>query len=221
MIFTPRSTVVFIGDSISDCNRLRPVGEGKEASLGTSYIAHANALIRANYPQHRLRMISMGFGGHNSRDLLNRWQTDVLDLNPDYVAIMIGINDVWRQFDVPLLTHRHVYLDEYRDNLRKMVELTFPQTKNVIFLSPFFMELNKDDAMRSAMDKYGDAMREVAQEHGLLFVDVQKAFDDYFQHHHPMSVAWDRIHPDMTGHMVIAKAFLDAVGFEWNRSVDF
>ena len=36
----------------------------------------------------------------------------------------------------------------------------------------------------------------------------QAAFDEVLVHTHPMTLAWDRIHPNMTGHLVLARAFL-------------
>jgi len=218
MIFKPNSTIVCVGDSITDCGRVRPLGEGRDAKMGTSYVAHVNALLRVNYPDLRLRMINMGVSGNTSTQLLERWDSDVLALKPDWVTVLIGINDVWRQFEIPQIKHIHVYIDEYKENLQEMVRRTLPQTKNIILMSPFFMELNKDDPMRVMMDAYSAAMREVAEEFGIMFVDIQKGFDEYMSHgHHAMSIAWDRVHPDMTGHTIILRELLNAVGFEWKR----
>jgi lysophospholipase L1-like esterase len=72
------------------------------SGLGTGYVSLVDSLLRAAYPQGRIRMVNMGTSGNTVRDLAERWQTDVLDLEPDWLSIMIGINDVWRQFDSPL-----------------------------------------------------------------------------------------------------------------------
>ncbi len=69
--------------------------------------------------------------------------------------------------------------------------------------------------MRVAMDKYGSIVRKLAGKHDAIFVDTQAAFDGILAQLHPMSLAWDRIHPNHIGTMLIAKAFLDAIGFEW------
>ena len=76
------------------------------------------------------------------------------------------------------------------------------------------MEPNKDDAMRSAMDVYGNIVKELAEKYNLVFVDLQAAWDKLFEQMHPCNIAWDRIHPNHVGHMYIAKHFLNAVGFE-------
>jgi len=82
-------------------------------------------------------------------------------------------------------------------------------------MSPYFIEPNKADAMRAQMDRYGAAMKAQAEKSGVIFVDVQAAFDAMLAHYHPAAIAWDRVHPNQAGHMVIARAFLKAVGFAW------
>ncbi len=172
-------------------------------------------MIKTNYPDLHLRVINMGVGGDTTRELLARWQTDVLDIKPDYVTIMIGVNDVWRQFDMSQISNIQISPEEYRENLRKLVMLTLPVSKNVIMISPFFMEPNLNDPMRVTIDKYISIMEEIAKEYGFIFVNTQKPFDEYFKHNHPMSVGWDRVHPDATGHLLIAKTILKETGFEY------
>ena len=93
-----------IGDSVTDCERLRPIGEGLFDALGRGYVSMVDGLLMARYPAHRIRVVNMGVSGNTVRDLQKRWQTDVMDLKPDWLSVCIGINDVWRQFDTPLQT---------------------------------------------------------------------------------------------------------------------
>ena len=213
MLIEPGSKLVMIGDSITDFDRARPVGEGLRDALGKSYVMLVDAMLKAIAPQDRIRVVNMGTSGDTTRDLLARWQTDLLDLKPDWVTILIGINDVWRQFDTSLLTENQVPPEEYQENLRRLVESTLPAVKGMVLLSPYFMEPNREDPMRRRMDEYGGIMARIAQEYQLPFVDLQAEFDRYFQYYHPVSVNWDRIHPDMVGHMLIARAFLKTIGF--------
>src|ERR1019366_2799740 len=108
MNIQPGSKLLFIGDSITDCTRARPVGEGLFNALGTGYVALVDALLGAAIPERQIRVVNMGTGGHTIRDLKSRWETDVLALKPDWLSIMIGINDVWRQFDLPRQPETHV-----------------------------------------------------------------------------------------------------------------
>jgi lysophospholipase L1-like esterase len=215
MLLTQKDKLVMIGDSITDCGRKKPEGEGRDNSLGNGYVALVDAFLQSVYPQLGIRVINMGVSGHTVRDLKERWQSDVLDLKPDWLSIMIGINDVWRQFDLPQVMERHVYLEEYEQTLRELVERTKPSLKGLILMAPFYIEPNKSDAMRAAMDKYGAVVKKIAEEHNAIFIDTQKAFEPVLQHKYPASLAWDRVHPNMTGHMAIARAFLNAVEFSW------
>ena len=117
--------LVMIGDSITDVGRARPIGEGRaDDALGRGYVMMVDALLGAVYPERMIRVINMGVSGNTTRDLKARWQTDVLDLKPDWLSIMIGANDVWRQYDSPKQTERHVLIDEYERNLVDLVSST-------------------------------------------------------------------------------------------------
>jgi lysophospholipase L1-like esterase len=206
--------LVFIGDSITDCGRARPAGEGRDA-LGNGYVSLVAALLTAVCPERRIRVVNMGISGNTVRHLKARWETDVLELRPDWLSIMIGINDVWRQFDQPLLPHTHVYIEEYEATLRALVAETRPTLKGLVLMTPFYIEPGRDDAMRATMDRYGAVVRRAAAEHDAVFVDTQAAFDAVLRHLYPAVLAGDRVHPGAAGHMVLARAFLNAVGFRW------
>jgi len=213
MLIQPHSKLLFIGDSITDCDRERPFGEG--SGLGNGYVSLINALINAARPQDSIRIFNVGTSGNTVRDLDARWQTDVLNLKPDWLSIMIGINDVWRQFDSPLQTEWHVSVKEYESTLERLIQTTKPQLKGLILMTPYFIEPNRSDPMRAMMDDYSNVIRQLAKKHNAIFVDTQAAFDEALKSIHNMSLAWDRIHPNQTGHMIMARAFLNAVEFVW------
>ena len=215
MQIEPTSKLVMIGDSVTDCGRAQPVGEGLFDALGRGYVANVDSLLGAVYPGHGIRIVNQGTSGNTVRDLKARWQRDVLDLTPDWVSVMIGINDVWRQFDSPLRKELHVPLDEYERTLDGLVQATLPAVHRMVLMTPFYIEPNRDDAMRAQMDRYGGAVRRLAERHGTLLVDTQAAFDEVLKSCYPAALAWDRVHPNQTGHMVLARAFLQALGFAW------
>lgn len=211
MHLQPNSKLVMIGDSITDCGRARPAGEGLGEALGRGYVALVDAWQQVSPARPNLRVINMGTSGDTVRDLQRRWPTDVLALKPDYLSIMIGVNDVWRQFDSPQQVELHVGLDEYRRTLTTLVQQTAPKLRGLILCTPFFIEPNRAEPMRAKLDQYGAVVRSLAAEYGAVCVDVQAAFDQVLTGPHPMRLAWDRVHPTLAGHMVIAKAFLGAV----------
>lgn len=212
MLLEKNDRLLFIGDSISDYGRARPVGEGKDSAWGTSYVADAAALLECMYPELHLRVTNMGISGNQVRHLEARWQTDVMDLKPDWVSVLIGINDVWRQFDRPAAPETHVLPEEFAQTYERLIERTLPHVKGMILMAPYYMEPNRGDAMRARMDEYGAIVRQLAEHHHLTFVDLQAGWDRLFVHMHSTNIAWDRVHPNQVGCMYIAKQFLSAIG---------
>ncbi|MGC1375853.1 MAG: SGNH/GDSL hydrolase family protein [Anaerolineales bacterium] len=216
MKIQPNSKLVMIGDSITDCNRARPIAEAASwDSLGTGYVSLVNAFLTATTPQARIRVINMGIGGNTVADLAARWPSDVLDLKPDWLSVMIGVNDVWRQFDQRLQTETHVSVDQYGKTLETLIRTTRPQLKGLVLMTPFFIEPNRADPLRKMLDEYGAVVRELAGRHQAIFVDTQAALDNILTELHPMAMAADRVHPNMTGHMLLARAFLNAIDYTW------
>ena len=218
MIFEKNSTILFTGDSVTDAGRERPVGEGiipgLANGLGTGYVSCIDTFLNVWYPELLLRVVNTGVSGNTSRDLLARWQTDVVELAPDYLVVCIGFNDVWRQFDSPCAPSFHVLPEEYEANLRAMVAASKDSVRQMIFLTPYYLEPLTADPMRARMDEYRALCRRVAEENGLLCIDLQEMFCDYLQHRHSSYIMWDRIHPGRIGSMLIARRFLAAVGFD-------
>lgn len=213
MLFEKGDKVLFIGDSISDYERARPVGEGLFEALGKSYVTDVAAQFTCMKPELQLRFVNMGVSGNRVRDLKARWQTDVMDLKPDWVSVLIGINDVWRQFDSPLQREEHVYPEEFENTYEALIQETLPHVKGMILITPYFMEPNRADPMRRRMDEYGAIVKRLADKYNQTFVDLQAAWDELFKHMHPCNIAWDRIHPNHVGCVYIANQILKAVGF--------
>ena len=162
MIFESGDRLVFAGDSVTDMGSAQPVGEGLFDNVGRSYVREIENLLSAVYPEVNLRVTNSGISGNTSRDLLSRFDRDVVSLDPDWVSICIGINDVWRQFDTPTIPGQAVPLDEYRANLDRMIALTKGSVKEMILMTPYYMEPNREDAMRAEMDRYTAACKEAA-----------------------------------------------------------
>lgn len=206
---------VAIGDSITDAGRARPIGEGP-AGLGTGYVQTMDALLQAWYPARRIRLFNVGTSGHNVRDLAARWQTDVTDLKPEWLSIMVGANDVWRQFDRVTQPERAVLPDEYERVYDQLLTSTAPTlTGGLILITPFFLELRTNDPMRARMDEYGAIVKRLAAKHRAILVDSQAAFDVVLKDLPSAMINWDRVHLNHIGAAVLARAVLTAVGFEW------
>lgn len=206
--------LVMIGDSITDCDRARPAGEGLFDPYGKGYVNMVKAFLDASYPALSIRVVNKGNSGNTVRDLAVRWQADVLDLKPNWVSIMIGINDVWRHFDTPKMVEGHVGIAEYESTLERLITDSLPVLKGLILVTPYFIEPNRADAMRVKMEQYAAVVKNLAKKHNAILVDTQAGFDRMLESMHPMALAWDRIHPNTSGHALLAKVFLEAIGFQ-------
>ena len=110
-----------------------------------------------------------------------------------------------------------MYIDEYEQNLCRMIEKLQDKTKGIILMKPFFMETNREDLFRRMVDNYGECMAKVGTRYGCSVIDTQNYFDKYLEKALTYALSNDRVHPNGTGHMVIAKALLNHIGFDFNR----
>jgi lysophospholipase L1-like esterase len=217
MIFQNGDRIVFAGDSVTDMGSNNPVGEGLFDNLGKGYVRIIENLLVACYPEVSLRITNSGISGNTSRDLLARFDRDVVSLHPDWVSICIGINDVWRQFDVPAFTDWAVSPEEYEKNVEEMILSVKDRVKGIFLLTPYYIEANREDFMRARMDEYVAICKRLAEKHGCTFIDLQKLFEDFCKIRHSSMIAWDRVHPNQMGATMIAREFLRHCDFDYNR----
>jgi lysophospholipase L1-like esterase len=87
--------------------------------------------------------------------------------------------------------------------------------KGLVLMTPFYLHPDKNNPMRALMDNFGNVIATLAEKHQAVLVDTQKAFDAVMEWNNPLQLAQDRIHVNTPGHMVLARAFLQAVGYSW------
>ena len=208
MLLEPGQKILFVGDSITDADR-----RGAAAPYGDGYVGMVRNLLLARYPERRLSVVNRGVGGDTARDLAARWERDVIAQHPDWLSLMIGINDVWRAFGANI--QEAVPLPEYTAILRRLLDRARAATSaRLILLTPYMIEPDRAQPMRRQMDTYGAVVRKLASEYEARFVDTQAAFDAALQQTAPSDWAADQIHPNAPGHAVLALAFLRAIEFE-------
>lgn len=208
LIFKPKEKIEFIGDSITDCGRQSPEWH----PLGDGYVRLFHDLLQAGYPKLQLKIINKGISGDRVTSLKARWKPDVLEVNPDWLFIYIGVNDVWRFFDGD--REKAVHLDEFENIYRQLINGARTGTNAQIRLvSPFLAEKDTDDAFRKKLSQYQAAIDALGQGFNLPVIHMQPAFD-WAMLSQPASY-WtaDRVHPTREGHMLIALTILRACGF--------
>lgn len=212
MKIEPNSTWIMLGDSITACQRDY---SNNPDDLGKGYVSFVDGLLAACYPSHHIRVLNRGVPGDTIREINERWQTDVLDLHPDWLLVCIGINDVWQQFDGKHAGQSLVTLAEYEQALDELLTTTRPTLKGLILLTPYFIQ-PCGEPMRTMMDEYGAAVQRLAQKHRAIFVDTQAVFDRAVEFSPVQSLASDGAHLTIAGHMILAWAVLQSVDFNWS-----
>lgn len=202
-------SVMFTGDSITDVGRARPVGD-RAGNLGDSYVANIFVQTWAKDPEAGIKIMNTATSGDTSRMLRARFESEVLAYPADYLFIMIGVNDCWREYEDPIYAHAAPSVDEYRENMEYMIKGALDIGEKPVLVSPYFLELYRDDPMRAKCDKLNGVLRELAKKYSLHYIDVQSVFDDYISKVSSYVVSGDRVHPKAIGKQVIAKTILES-----------
>lgn len=205
--------IVFQGDSITDAGRHR---DGKQANspyaLGSGYAGIAAAQLLGEHPGSPWQCYNRGVSGDKVFQLAERWETDCLDLTPDVLSILIGVNDFWHT-----LTHDYdgtaeTYERDYRALLDRTRE-ALPEVRLIIG-EPFVLmdgAAVEADQWRPAFDAYRAAARRVADEYGTAWIPYQTIFDEALRQAPVSYWAPDGVHPSPAGHYLMAQAWLDAL----------
>lgn len=209
------SKLLMIGDSVTDCDRLYDAIPAGWGSFGNGYVNLVNACLTGLAPEYRIAVYNKGISGNTVVDLQQRWQQDVLDLKPDYVSVMIGINDVWRHFDAVMQPMEKVDEEMFRNTYEELIQKTKPVVKQMYLIGAFMMIETKDYPMRKMVERYANITKELAKKYELPYIDVQARMDAFMENLPAYTLSNDHVHPNVQGHMIVAKAFLDEIGFEW------
>lgn len=197
------SKIIFFGDSITDSNRNYDVPIGHSEQIGDGYVRIFSAMTFRDFNDKYL-VINQGVNGNRVWDLENRLSKDVLSYSPDLVVIMIGINDVWRKYDTHSDSITQISLDDFYISYKKILERIDKQNITTILLSPFFLELNKNDEMRIELNAYIEKVETLAKEFNLTFVNVQDYMDQFLENHSSYLISNDRVHLNFLGDFLLA-----------------
>ena len=206
------STILFQGDSITDCGRNRDVA-GKPndlCGLGQGYAMMAAAELLSNRPSDSLRVFNRGISGNRVVDLYARIQGDILNLKPDLLSILIGVNDTWHGKNPDWSNGVAIpkYERIYRDLLNEVRE-ALPNVKFVL-CEPFVLRCGVvlDDWVEE-IDERRAVVAKLAKEFGAVLVPFQSMFDEAVNLAPPEYWAADGVHPSAAGHHLMAKCWLE------------
>ena len=195
---TKKETVIlFQGDSITDGKRLR----GKENEwdlnhqMGHGYAFIVNALLGSRHPERNLKFINRGISGNRVADLYGRWKEDTLNLHPDVLSILVGINDCGST----------IYEDAGSDpdRFEKIYQLLIDEAKEqnpdllLVLCEPFLLPVGE---RKEHFKEWNDLMK-----------PLQDKFNQLCEIREPDYWVWDGVHPTVCGHQILADEWMKAV----------
>lgn len=205
-------TVLFQGDSITDFGRSRDTASkpNDQSAMGTGYAWLAAAEILVDRPKDNLKFFNRGVSGNKVYQLAERWQEDCLNLKPDVLSILIGVNDIWHGLTGKYNDTIETYEKDYRALLTRTIK-TLPDVRLVI-CEPFVLRCGAvNDKWFPEFDRYRAAAKRMADEFRATFVPFQKMFDEAVQFAPPEQWAKDGVHPTAAGAALMAHNWLKAV----------
>lgn len=208
-------TILFQGDSITDANRVRT----SDHDVGKGYAAIVKSRLEAKFPG-RYRFMNRGIGGDRLEDLYMRRQRDVFACMPDYLSILVGVNDVWQDLNDPGAANLAGY-ERLLNSLLEEVEEKLPKAKLMI-LEPFalpgtvtgspteMVQPNRWDCFCQGIRLCAQACKHAAEIHGALFVPLQQDLDVETNPAAGDYLLPDGVHPSEMGHRWIGSKWLEA-----------
>ena len=199
--------ILFFGDSITDANRERETDFGLK-SYGFGYVRAIAGKLLLDKPS-KYAIINRGISGNRIVDLYARIKKDLWNEAPDFLSILIGVNDVWHE-----IAHQNgVDLVRFEKMYRTIIEETQERLPNIKMLlcEPFvLLGAATQEAYERFLEvkEYAKIVKKLAEEYGLYFLPLQEKFDKLAEEYGATHYLFDGVHPSVAGAQLIANEWL-------------
>jgi len=212
--FKKGSRLLFQGDSITDMKWGRNQND-RNHYLGHSYVYLIASRLGVEMPEAKLEFFNRGMSGHKVHDLRARWQKDAIDMKPDLLSILVGINDVGRTVT------KGKGFDEWEANYRFILDESRKANPDLrlVLLDPFVLASGRlsdqaaFQAKRELVDRLCMIVAQLVKDYQAVHVRTQEIFDAAAKAVDPAHWIWDGVHPLPQGHELIARNWLQQVSF--------
>jgi lysophospholipase L1-like esterase len=209
---TNDNVILFQGDSITDAVRRREeTGFNNSAGLGGGYAMLAAAPLLEEYSELNLKIYNKGISGNKVFQLAERWDKDCIEIKPDILSILIGVNDIWHKLNGEYNGTVEVYKKDYIALLEKTLT-ALPKVK-LIICEPFAVKGVKavDEKWYPEFYDYQKAAKDIALKFDAVFIPFQKIYDEAQELAPGEYWTGDGVHPTLAGAQLMAQAWLMAV----------
>lgn len=205
-------TILFQGDSITDAGRDRGQYYANNLNgLGKGYVYQISAELLGEHPNAGLHIYNRGISGHKVFQLAERWEDDCLNLRPDVLSILIGVNDFWHMLNGNYDGTVAVYDQDYRQLLER-TKKALPEVR-LIICEPFVVKGGtavSSERWQTEFPLYRNSARQIAGDFGAAFVPFQQVFDEALKQAPAEYWCPDGVHPSIAGAHLMKKAWLKA-----------
>jgi len=211
--FADGDVVLFQGDSITDAGRNKKQELPNNAwSFGVGYANHIGSWLLEEMPAKNLTIYNRGISGNKVYQLSDRWEKDCLDLIPNVLSILIGVNDYWHFRNGEYDGTPEIYENDLRTLIARTME-AIPHLK-LLICQPFILTGTSavDESWVGPFSAYQAIAKKISDEFGARWVPFQEAFDKAIVEADPTYWAGDGVHPSMAGTQLMAKTWLESLG---------
>lgn len=196
--------ILFQGDSITDAHRDR----SDYHNLGEGYPKYAAPLIKEKYPDIDFEFIDLGISGDQTDSLVARLQSDFIDINPDIVSILVGVNDVWHFAEGKKWRSNADFENYYRTVLSAIKEKT---NAKIMMIEPFLIPGTEKEFFREDLDFKIDVVRRLAREYADVYLPTDGLLASAYIGKTPTDFAADGVHPTPYGAEFIGKLYVEYI----------
>jgi len=206
--------VLFQGDSITDGNRYKDKESEWDLNhqMGHGYAYVINGRLGVDNINSNLKFINKGISGNRIVDLYARLQEDIINIKPDILSILVGVNECYHEVNSKSGTPPKKFEKVYRLILDEVQE-KLPSTK-IVLCEPFILPVQQVgenlDVWNSLIKPLQKVVKKLTEEYNVLFVPLQDKFNELCENKEPSYWIWDGIHPTVCGHEIIARQWIKA-----------
>ena len=198
--------IVFQGDSITDAGRDRR----NYHNMGNGYPKYASALIAEACPDANIEFFNFGISGNRTCQLFDRLYKDGIELQPDIISILIGVNDIWHRGGAERIETTD---EQIACNYRAILNRLKAQTNaKIVMISPYLLDCDNKEWIREGLKTVLPIIRGLAEEYADVYIPLDELFEEALKTQpEPHYYSADGVHPNANGAEFIGKKYYEAV----------